>query len=89
MRGVDKPVFYKGKIVGKINERSDALLLAFLKAKVPEFKEKEKESSVPNSSNSITFILQMIMQELADAPIEIRNRLGQRLMALSAPASSD
>lgn len=40
-QGVDKPVFYKGEVVGKVREYSDLLLIFLLKAYRPEkFREK-------------------------------------------------
>ncbi len=43
----------------------------------------EKDAS-PQSVNNNTLIIQMIMQELADAPPDLRTRLGRRLLELSA-----
>jgi len=88
--GVRKAIRYKGKIVGYETEYSDTLLVTMLKGALPK-KYKERpilDSDTPAGGASpaaAAVIIQTIMQELADAPIEVRNRLGRRLMALSAP----
>lgn len=38
--GVDKPVFHQGEIVGHVREYSDTLLLAFVKATKPAYRDR-------------------------------------------------
>lgn len=40
VEGTHKPVFYQGNVCGEIVEYSDTLLLAMLRAKKPEYREK-------------------------------------------------
>lgn len=42
--GTPKPIYYQGKVVGHVKEYSDSLLLAFLKAKRKEFRDKTEIS---------------------------------------------
>lgn len=49
MQGVAKPVFYKGDVVGTIQEYSDTLLIFLLKASRPEkYSERHKVESTVN-----------------------------------------
>lgn len=87
--GVKKAIRYKGKIVGYEHEYSDTLMALMLKGALPKkYRERPPvDDTLPGGASpaAAAVIIQTIMQELADAPIEIRNRLGRRLMALSAP----
>jgi len=90
--GLRKAVRYKGKVVGYETEYSDRLLELALKGNAPDKyreRDREKDSSLPIGTSNLTVIIQMIMQELADAPQEIRQRLGQRLMCLGATQPTD
>lgn len=59
VEGVDRPVFYKGEIVGHVREFSDQLLVTFLKAHRPE---KYREKQDVHQSGGMT-----IRVEYADA----------------------
>lgn len=56
VEGVRKPVFYQGSICGEIQEYSDTLLLAMLKAKKPEYRDKVDVNA--NLQVSITKVLE-------------------------------
>jgi hypothetical protein len=92
-QGVKKAVYYKGKVVGYEMEYSDSLMSLILKGALPKkYRDRppnddENPGGAAPAAAAASVIMQTIMQELADAPIEVRNRLGRRLMALSAPDS--
>lgn len=67
--GVDKPVYYGGKLVGTVREYSDALLMFVLKARRPElFKERsgaKQEVNVTHQGEPVSDTLRWIEEMLS------------------------
>lgn len=67
--GVAKPVFYKGKVCGSIQEYSDTLLIVLAKARAPE---KYRENSRVEHSGSVEHIttIEVVKERDDDAHVE-------------------
>src|SRR5262249_34983239 len=53
VKGIDRPVFYQGRIVGYVKEYSDYLLIRLLQAKRPEVYRARRVSDVPTGGDGV------------------------------------
>ncbi len=88
VRGTNKPVFYKGRIVGHIQEFSDTLLLAYLKARAEEFKQVDDDEDRRRQALPQNTFREVILVALAPYP-EARQQVAQKLLELEAAQETE
>ena len=73
--GVDKPVFYKGDVVGTVKEYSDTLMIFRLKALNPDkYRESRDTQNVKvEHSGNVTYTLQETLQKAITEAEKARN----------------
>lgn len=88
VHGVDKPVRYKGRVVGHLREYSDACLLAAAKAHIPEFRDRVEHTG-PNGSQIVQERIREVILVALERYPEARQQVAQKLLELEAAQEAE
>ncbi len=88
VHGVDKPVRYKGKVVGHLREYSDACLLAAAKAHIPEFRDRVEHTG-PNGAQLVQERIREVILVALERYPEARQQVAQKLLELEASQETE
>ncbi len=88
VHGVDKPVRYKGRVVGHLREYSDACLLAAAKAHIPEFRDRVEHTG-PNGAQLVQERIREVILVALERYPEARQQVAQKLLELEAAQETE
>jgi hypothetical protein len=89
LQGVEKPIFQGGKLVGHVREYSDTLLLALLRAHLPEKYTERSKTELTGADGGPVKVQDMLPLEVQQRLAAILQRAKGRAAAGGYPPSGD